>query len=83
MARSVDRPGRSIAGPTETFLTSAGGSGWADVERRPVLRAELERVRDHLLEQDADYPPDDVYAGDGEVEPLLREFDRERRIAEG
>ena len=82
MARDLDRPIRSVADPTETFLTSAGGSTWTDAERSPVLGSELERVRDHLLDQDADFPPDDAYRGEGDVGELLREFDRERRTGE-
>jgi hypothetical protein len=63
----------------ETFLSSAGGQEWADVERMPVLRAELEGVRDDLIEQDVDFPPDDAYGVDGDVGALLREFDRQLR----
>ncbi len=79
MTPNLDRLDRSVPDPTETFLRSAGGHSWADAERRPVLGAELERVGDHLLDEDADFPPDDVYHGEGGVGGLLREFDRERR----
>jgi hypothetical protein len=83
MKRDLDRPDRSDTDPTETFLTSAGGVVWTDAERTPVLGAELERARDHLIEQDADFPPDDADRGQGDVGPLLREFDRERRTSDG
>ena len=79
MTPNPDRPEPSVTDPVETFLSSAGGQGWADVERRPVLRAELEGVRDELIEQDADFPPDDAYGVDGDVGALLREFDRQLR----
>ena len=35
--------------------------------------------RDDLVEQDADFPPDDAYGVDGDVGALLREFDRQLR----
>ena len=81
MTRNVDRLDQSVAGPTETFLSSAGGRAWLDAERGPVLRAELERARDHLIDQDADYPPEDR-RDEGDVGQLLREFDAERRLLE-
>ena len=79
MTPNLDRPDRSATDLMETFLSSAGGRPWADAERRPVLRAELERVHDDLIEQDADFPPDDAYGVDGDVGALLREFDRQLR----
>jgi hypothetical protein len=79
MTPHLDRPDRSDTDPAETFLKSAGGHSWTDAERGPVLRAELERVHDDLVERDADYPPDDAYGADGDVGALLREFDRELR----
>ncbi len=82
MTRDLDRPDRSVSDPTETFLSSAGGRSWTDAERRPVLDSELERVRDHLIDQDADFPPDDAYRAEGDVGELLREFDRERRTTD-
>ena len=79
MTPNLDRLDRSDQDHTETFLRSAGGRSWTDAERRPVLRAELERVRDDLVEQDADFPPDDAYGVDGDVGALLRVFDRQLR----
>lgn len=83
MTPNLDRLDRSDTDPTETFLRSAGGHSWTDAGRRPVLRAELERVRDDLVDQDVDFPPDDAYGADGDVGALLREFDRQLRSRDG
>jgi hypothetical protein len=79
MTRNLDRLDRSDSDPAETFLRSAGGHAWTDPERGAVLRTELERVRDEIMDRDADFPPEDAYGADGDVGALLREFDRELR----